>query len=210
MGRARTDSQKRFRIQLSAAGLMGKQSLRTTFRLPEHTIKLLNVVAHQLRLKQKSLFDQLMEDEDALKEAAEMTEKEQTQQDAGDRRPKTYVLSRKSLEILEKISSQYDVPRDLLVEFSIRRLVPVFETEQEKHKMRVIVLKDMKRHLNQGRKLYEKAEQLLGEDDAICAMIKKSNEVIENNVAELGSLIDQGMAMEDFPGMSGDAGDDEL
>lgn len=207
---AKKDSQKGFRMQLSATGLKGKQSVRTTFRLPEHTIKLLNVVAHQLGLKQKSLFDQLMEDEDSLKEVAKMTEKERAQQDAGERRQKTYVLSRNSLEILEKISVQHEVPRDLLVEFSIRRLMPVFETEQEKHKMREIVLKEMKRHHNQGRKLYEKAEQLLGEDDAICEMIKKSNEIIENNVAELGSLIDQGMAMEDFTGISGDAGDDEL
>jgi len=183
---------------LSIEGLKGKQSVRATFRLPDHTIKLLNIVAQQLGLKQKSLFDQLMENEAALRAAAEMIREEYHKHFRGERRQKTYVISRKTLDILEKISTQNDIPRDFLVEVSIKRLVPVFETEQERHKMRLIVYKDMKRHLDQGKRLLQKAKNLLGKEDAICEMINQANEVINNNVTELQRLIDQGTIMDDF------------
>lgn len=198
MRKAKTILQRGFGISLSADGLQGKQSVRTTFRLPGHTIKLLNVVAFQLGLKQKSLFDQLVEDEKILKEVAEKALKEKVEFNPDERRQKTYVLNRRSLEIIEKLCKEQNIPRDFLVEISIQRLLPVFNSEQEKHKIRSIIFKDMKRHLDQGKKLLEKAEHLLGEDDTICDMIKKSNEVNERNVTELRTLIEKGKAMEDF------------
>ncbi|RPI51694.1 MAG: hypothetical protein EHM49_06780, partial [Deltaproteobacteria bacterium] len=51
-------------LTITAMGLRGKQSVRATFRLPDHIIKLLGMVASQLGLKQKSLFDQLVEDKE--------------------------------------------------------------------------------------------------------------------------------------------------
>lgn len=45
---------------ITSQGLRGKQSVRATFKLPEHIIKLLGGVATQLGVKQKSLFDQLV------------------------------------------------------------------------------------------------------------------------------------------------------
>jgi len=185
-------------INLSAKGLQGKQSVRTTFRLPDHIIKLLNVVAFQLGLKQKSLFDQLVEDEEILKEVAERAKKEDTQLDPGERRQKTYVLSRRSLELIEKICREKRISRDFLVEISIQRLIPVFNAEQEKQKNRSIIYKDMMRYLEQGKKLFEKAEHLLGKGDAICEMIKRNNNENEQNVTELGSLIEKGKAMENY------------
>lgn len=201
MRKAKTISQRGIGISLSADGLQAKQSVRTTFRLPDHTIKLLNVVAFQLGLKQKSLFDQLVEDERILKEVTAKALKEEVQFDTGERRQKTYVLNRRSLEIIEMLSREKKIPRDFLVEIAIQRLLPVFNSEQAKHKLRSTIYKDMKRHLNQGKKLFEKAEHLLGEDDTICEMIKKSNEINEKNVTEMRRLIEKGKAMEDFEGI---------
>lgn len=198
MRKAKTVSRRGMGISLSAKGLQGKQSVRTTFRLPDSTIKLLNVVAFQLGLKQKSLFDQLVDDEEVLKEVAERALRKNKQNDSSERRQKTYVLSRRSLEVIERISREKNVPRDFLIEISIQRLLPVFDSEQEKHKIRSIVYKDMKSHLQRGKKLLEKAENLLGKDDLICKMIKKSNDINEKNVADLETLIERGKAMEDF------------
>ena len=180
---------------LSAEGLQGKQSVRTTFRLPDPTIKLLTTVAFQLGLKQKSLFDQLVEDEEILKKIAERARKKDTQMDFNQRRQKTYVLNRRSLEILHKLSQEMNISRDFLVEISIQRLLPVLNSEQEKHKNRSIIFKDMKRYFEQGRRLFEKAENLLGEGDAVCDMIKRSNDIIERNVDTLRSIMEKSNAM---------------
>ena len=188
-------------VNLSAEGLQGKQSVRTTFRLPDPTIKLLTAVAFQLGLKQKSIFDQLVEDEEILKEIAERALKKDTRMDLNQRRQKTYVLNRKSLEIIHKLSQEMNISRDFLVEISIQRLVPVLNSEQEKHKNRSIIYKDMKRYLEQGRRLFEKAEHLLGEGDAVCEMIKKSNDIIERNIDGLKSTMEKNKAMAYFEEM---------
>ena len=53
-------------LQLTGiADLLGKKSVRATFKLHPTAIQLLSVLASQLGIKQKSLFDYLME-EDAL------------------------------------------------------------------------------------------------------------------------------------------------
>lgn len=46
----------------STSDLRGKQSVRTTFRLSEGCIKAISIVANQMGIKQKSLFDHLVED----------------------------------------------------------------------------------------------------------------------------------------------------
>jgi hypothetical protein len=47
------------------AGLLGKKSLRATLNLHPAAIERLSIRATQLGIKQKSLFDYLLEDEDA-------------------------------------------------------------------------------------------------------------------------------------------------
>ena len=48
------------------ADLLEKKSVRATCRLHPTAVELMSVLAAQLGVKQKSLFDYLMEDEDAL------------------------------------------------------------------------------------------------------------------------------------------------
>jgi hypothetical protein len=189
MGRTMTHRDDDMGASLSVEELQGKQSVRTTFRLPDYTINLLNVVAFQLGLQQKSLFDQLIEDENIVKEIVERAIKHNQQMKAKDRRQKTYVLNRKSLEVIDKLSKELNISRDFLVEVSIYRLLPVLNSEQKKHKNRSIFYEDLRSHIEQGKKLLKKAERLLGKGDATCEMLRKSTALNERNLNDLKGMI---------------------
>ncbi|MCL7489270.1 MAG: hypothetical protein M8357_13975 [Desulfobulbaceae bacterium] len=183
-------------LSISAKGLKGRQSVRATFRLPEHIINLLGIVAAQLGIKQKSLFDQLVEDRDVLTKVAEKAPDIVHEQKK--KRQKTFVLSRKSLDVLDSVARQQKIPRDFLVEISIERLLPVINSEQEKHKKRKLIYKDMEAYLHQGKKLLRKTERLLGKEDQVSLKLRKIVNTCEANASELASTIEDGRAMEDF------------
>ena len=54
----------------STADLRGKQSVRATFKLTEGCIDAISIVAAHLGIKQKSLFDHLVEDDRSLRSIA--------------------------------------------------------------------------------------------------------------------------------------------
>lgn len=182
---------------LTSAGLKKKQSVRTTFRLPDEIINLLSVVASQLGLKQKSLFDQLVEDRELLERLVEKTigavdfEKKKV-------RPKTFVVSRNSLHILDSMARENNIPRDLLVEISIRRLIPVLSSEHEKQTKRKRIHEEVDAFFNQGEKLLQKASRLLGKEDDYYILLKDTIERCRENTRELKSIVGKGKAMDDF------------
>ena len=106
----------------STARLRGHQSVRTTFKLSERSISALSILAGQLGIKQKSLFDHLVEDVKVLQAIAREVD---TFPEHRPRVAKTYVISRRTLENLETVSSKFNTPRDALVEFSIERTLPL-------------------------------------------------------------------------------------
>lgn len=188
--------EKNSELLISAEGLMGKQSVRATFRLPRHVIELLGLVAAQLGLKQKSLFDQLIEDAFVLNKVAENAH--DYNPESGDRRQKTFVLSKRSLQILNLVAQKQRIPRDVLVEVSIQRLLPVMNAEQEKHKKRMGVYEDLQNYLQQGRKLLQKTSRLLGKEDHVYEMVKKIVELCEEKVVVLEGIVEKGQSMENF------------
>ena len=191
-----TNLSEKSTLFISAQGLKGKQSVRATFRLPEDIINLLGIVASQLGIKQKSLFDQLVEDEEVLTEVAEQARDTVYGREA--RRQKTFVLSRHSLDVLDAVAKRQNIPRDFLVEVSIERLLPVVTAEQEKHENRKLIYKDMKAYLLQGQKLLRKTERVLGKEDQVSIQLSKIIHTCESNVVELAEIIEGGRAMEDF------------
>ena len=60
----------------SSADLRGKQSVRATFKLSARAIEAMSIVAVHLGIKQKSLFDHLIEDMQSLKLIAREVESE--------------------------------------------------------------------------------------------------------------------------------------
>ena len=120
----------------SSADLRGKQSVRSTFRLSQSAINMLSIVSTHLGIKQKSLFDHLMEDMDSLSQIAQEILPEYPEPSL--KIQKTYVLSRKTVISLDSVCKNYKTPRDALVEYSIHRLLPVIEKEKEKHKEAIL------------------------------------------------------------------------
>ncbi len=96
------------------------------------------------------------------------------------------------------LSKELNVSRDLLVEVSIQRLLPILRAEKEKYENRSITYKDMERYLEQGKKLFKKAEHLLGAEDATCEKIKLSIDMNERNLENLRRMIERNKAMELF------------
>lgn len=179
---------------LTADELKGRQSVRATFRLPLQTIELLSIAASQLGLKQKSLFDQLVEDRSILDQVA--SESENFQQTMKDRRQKTFVLSRSSLASLEHIAKEHSMPRDMLVEVSIRRLMPVISSEQAKQEKRVSMLKEMEQFLKQGQNLLARAGKMLGNQDPVVEKIASFTDACERNIEEVKELVEKGKLMD--------------
>ena len=88
----------------SSAALRGKQSIRATFKLSESCIGAINIVATHLGIKQKSLFDHLIEDAEILKSIVRGWSNAEL--DKKDRKPKTLVISRNSMDVLTEISEK--------------------------------------------------------------------------------------------------------
>ena len=162
---------------VTSSGLRGRQSVRATFKLSSGCIEAISIVAAQLGIKQKSLFDHLAQDSESLNAIAKEVQNARIR--AENRIQKTYVISRRSLSLLDEISKAFNAPRDALVEFSVRRLLPVIDNEQKKYEMRKAAYAGIQRHLSQGGRLLEKLVEQLGEDDPI---VNKLSSVMDTYV----------------------------
>ena len=180
----------------SPSDLRGRQSVRATFKLTERAIEALSIVAFHLGIKQKSLFDHLIDDIRSLNLIAR-----DVQTDRFDRLiriQKTYVLSRKTLSCLEEASKMFDAPRDALVEYSIQRLIPVIEEEREKHIKRKEILGEITEHLEQGEKILLKSRELLGINDPVYDKFETAMAVCKNAKEHIEAFVEKGKIIEDY------------
>lgn len=179
----------------SMADLRGKQSVRTTFKLSEKAIDALSILACQMGIKQKTLFDHLMDDLPALKMIGEG-------QHAMDRDvprvAKTYVVSRRTLDNLEMISSRYNAPRDSLVERSIERIYPLIDLEKVKHKRRKELHGEMIRMLEKGRKLLIESDDQFDPDDPVFAKYFQVMRSFESSCRDVERYLEKGRKVEEF------------
>ena len=180
----------------SALDLRGRQSVRATFRLSEACINAISILAAQLGIKQKSIFDHLMEDAQVLKNMA--SDLENIEFDRHDRIQKTFVISRRSLSYLDTISSNHNAPRDALVEYSVRRLLPIIARERNKHEKRKELLADISNHFTDWQTLLSKAEDLLDMDDPIVNKLQTAMSAYKNAFDEITNFIDRGKEIEKF------------
>jgi len=182
-------------LQNSAAKLRGKQSVRTTFKLTEKSIDALSILSCQLGIKQKSLFDQVVDDHEALRLIArEFEDFSRSRQ----RIAKTYVISRRTLENLDQVASRYNIPRDALVEFSIKRILPLIEQEKEKHEKRKTIMLDLQKLSEMGTEILKQTELALGEDDPVFHGVLKMMRHVITCQEEVEGLVKKGNRMENF------------
>ena len=176
--------------------LRGKQSVRATFKLSQKAIDAIGLVAIHMGIKQKSLFDHIIEDIDALDSLAKTIRIRQFKKIP--RRQKTFVLSRRTIEALESISRAYGMPRDALVEYSIKKLESIIHAEKVRHKERKILLKDIIDHFNQGKLFYKNAVSILGKDDPFCRRFEKAVFACHKTEKELAVFIEKSKILEEF------------
>jgi hypothetical protein len=131
-----------------------------------------------------------------LNRLAEEADKESENSES--RYPKTFVISRSTLQSINEVAKQQNIPRDILVEFSIRRLVPVIETELEKHTQRKKIFEEMEDYLIQGEKLCKHAKETLGENDELYSMIEKQVMLTRKYITKSKTIIERGSPMEDW------------
>ncbi|MBA3014658.1 MAG: hypothetical protein KKD63_09160 [Proteobacteria bacterium] len=178
----------------TANNLRGKQSVRATFKLPKDTIDAVSLVAAHLGIKQKSLFDHLIDDMNALESMKTTLNK--ADRSNNKRIQKTYVISRRSLDSLEQASKVFNTSRDLLVEFSVQRLLPMIEIERQQHEKRKEVLSALHCQTVTAKQLWQKTCLELGDNDFVSekiAVAAKALEVAERLVAE---CVEQGRIIE--------------
>ena len=176
--------------------LRGRQSVRATFRLSEACIDAISILSAQLGIKQKSVFDHLMEDYQVLKSMAR--ELEDIKFDRHERIQKTFVISRRSLSFLDMVSSKHNTPRDALVEYSVRRLLPIIASEREKHEKRKELMTAISSHFAKGEELLSKAEKMLGADDPIVNKLETAIAGYKNVLDGIVNFIEKGKIIEAF------------
>ncbi len=176
--------------------LRNSQSVRVTFKLTPQAIRAVSVVSIHLGIKQKSLFDHLIEDSQVLNTIVRQIDPDTLK--SKQRIPKTFVISRKFLFSLENVSKEFNIPRDALVEYSIQRLLPLISAEKERHKHRIEAFSDLTGYYKQGTVILQKWRKSLGVDDPIYNKLEKFMAVCETFYNEVESIIKRNEIIERF------------
>ena len=193
---------KEFLMDLrDVSNLMERQSVRATFRLSIEFIDALRALSAQLGIKQKSLFDHLMEDKESLRAIAERISSNPL--DKKTRIQKTFVISKKSLNALDIVSKASEASRDDLVEYSIQRLLPLLIEEQKKQHKRELALGKIADHFAQATNLLDDILTIVGEDDPIYKTMDSVLMAYENALDHMEDMITTGkritnLSMEKF------------
>jgi hypothetical protein len=182
--------------QTTTSDLRGRQSVRATFKLTEECIGAISIVATHLGIKQKSLFDHLVEDMNSLKAIARGLKN--TNMRAQNRVQKTFVISRKSLRSLETVSKSHNAPRDALVEFSVQRLLPIIINEQKKHQVRKKMRREIETHFEAGKALLSRVKNVLGTEDPVLSKMTTLMMNYNNTFAAIDAFIERGRLIEEF------------
>ena len=182
--------------QPSSRDLRGRQSVRATFKLTQRAIEAMSAVSIHLGIKQKSLFDHLIDDINALEIIAQEVDIQKIE--APRRVQKTYVLSRKTLSCLDQAAKEFTASRDALVEYSIQRLLPVIAQEKDRHHKRKKLLKKIDEFLASGKQILEEADTTLGVGDPVFDEFERALMVLLGSRNGISEFIEKGEMIENF------------
>lgn len=176
--------------------LRGKQSVRATFKLSQKAIDAIGLVAIHMGIKQKSLFDHIIEDVTALDDLAKTIRIRQFNKIH--RKQKTFVLSRKTIDSLSAISETHGMPRDALVEYSIQKLESIILAEKLRHEQRKKLRSQILVHFETGETLYHHATEILGEEDPFCRRLEKAVAMARKSIQEIDEFLEKSKILERF------------
>ena len=176
--------------------LRGRQSVRATFKLSQKAIDAIGLVAVHMGIKQKSLFDHIIEDMDAMEKLARSIRLPQFEKIP--RRQKTYVMSRRTVDALSEVSRAFDMPRDALVEYAVKKLESVIQSEKRRHEERKKLAADVMAHFEKGEHLYRSVAQSLGKDDPFSRHLDKAVLAARKTAEDLQAFLNKSRVLEDF------------
>ena len=176
--------------------LVGKQSVRASFKLSEACIHAINIVATQLGIKHRSLFDYLVEDADALQAIARKIATGDYPHANGIQ--KSYIISRESLSALDGMCEKLKISRDVLIEHSVRRLLPIIEKEMENHRRRKKISELVHKHYKDSRKVLGQIKESVGADDPLYKAYQHTVESCKQVKAQVNDIISKGKVIEGF------------
>lgn len=182
--------------KMTTLALKGKQSIRVSFKLPPACIQAINIVATQLGIKHKSLFDYLLQDKDSLEAIAEEIVRRKHTQNEGI--PKTYIISRESLLTLDTMTQKLNISRDALIELSVQRLLPIIEKERESHRKRKHMIDLVQNHYKDSKKILDQIKESVGTEDPIYKAFQNTMATCEQVKTQIDDIVVKGKVVEDF------------
>ena len=180
----------------SSAMLKEMQSTRATFKLTTECIEAISIVSAQLGIKQKSLFDHLVQDVESLNTIGK--EIRNVIMDQKKRIQKTFVISKKSMTVLNEMAKKYNTPREALIEFSVQRLLPIIDMEREKNEIRKDIFSKVERHSIEGNHILDEIENKLGTEDPIYKKLKNVMDSYLNVKKSIARFLKKTKNIEDF------------
>jgi hypothetical protein len=186
----------KLQTQTTFADLRGRQSVRATFKLSDMCIEAIGIVAAQLGIKQKSLFDHLFGDTQTLNAIA--SKYRNAKLEVANRIQKTFVISRGALVSLEEVARTYNAPRDAIIEISVQRLLPMIAEQRRRHAKRKAVFARIQKHLYEGRRLLADAYAELGEEELITDRLNAAMAMYESAFKHMSAFIEKSEGIESF------------
>ena len=182
--------------KMSSSALKGKQSVRTTFKLSQGCIQAISIVATQLGIKHRSLFDYLVEDADSLEALAkEIVNKEPTGNNGSQ---KSFIVSRETLQVIDSLCEKLKISRDMLIELSVRRLLPIIEKEMEGHRKRKELFELVDKQYQESRKVLDMIKKSVGVEDPAYKAYKTTVAACKQVKKHFKEIISKGRVIEGF------------
>ena len=182
--------------KMSSTALKGKQSVRTSFKLSEGCIQAINIVATQLGIKHRSLFDYLVEDTDSLETLAkEIVDKNPTN-DKGSQ--KSFIVSRETLQALDSFCGKLKISRDTLIELSVRRLLPIIEKEMKSHNKRKELFELVDKQYQESRKVLDLIKKGVGTEDPAYKAYQATVTACKQVKKQFNEILSKGKVIEGF------------
>jgi len=182
--------------KMSSTALKGKQSVRTSFKLSDGCIQAINIVATQLGIKHRSLFDYLVEDTDSLEALAkEIIDKEPTKNKGTQ---KSFIISRGTLQVIDSLCEKLKISRDTLIELSVRRLLPIIEKEVAGHRKRKELFELVNKHYQESKKVLDSIKKSVGKEDPAYRAYQTTVATCKQVKNRFDDIISKGKVIENF------------
>lgn len=197
--------------------LRDRQSVRTTFKISQDSVETIGILAKHHGVSFKEIFDNLstqflkerflkklankeeLEQAPLLQQLAHIAEKYMAQKgdQYADRQKglvrKSQVVSRGALRTLNEVSKEYQIPRDLLVDWSLVIMRDKFEKDikatREKYQEAYEIIAELNSHASNA---VEKLWELLDPDDPILERFASVGAVLEDLHSAIKSNLDNG------------------